>query len=72
MTQLAKGFGQTALKPIHLDTWNSFVFPNFAEQPSEPLADYLGSLGVMMDTLPLDDYPQMVGCLGKSTPTGRS
>jgi len=52
--------GREGLTPIRLETWNGFVFLNFSEQQPESLTDYLGSLGVLMDGLPLDDYPHMV------------
>jgi len=52
--------GQDRLKPIHLDTWNGFIFLNFDDQPRATLAEYLGDFASFFDGLPVDDYGHMI------------
>jgi phenylpropionate dioxygenase-like ring-hydroxylating dioxygenase large terminal subunit len=47
------------LAPIHLDCWNGFVFLNFADQPAQTLAEFLGEFGTQFETLPFADYPHV-------------
>lgn len=52
--------GSARLKPINVDTWNGFVFLNFAETPDQSLTDFLGEFGRRFDGLPFADYPHVV------------
>lgn len=44
------------LVPVNLDIWNGFIFVNFAEEPEQDLADFLGGLGELHATLPFENY----------------
>ena len=48
---------QNGLVPVHLEIWNGFIFVNFAAEPEQSLADFLGGLGELHEMLPFDRYP---------------
>jgi len=48
---------KNGLTPIHLDSWNGFIFLNFAEQPEASLRDFLGGLDLMFEGAPFGDFP---------------
>lgn len=48
------------LTPIHLDTWNGFIFLNFAEQPEVGLREFLAGLDRMLDGAPFEQFPHYV------------
>lgn len=52
--------GKSGLTPIHLATWNGFIFLNFDEQPEQFLPEFLGEIGTLMDDLPFGDFPHVV------------
>lgn len=43
------------LKPIHCDQWEGFVFINFAPQPEQSLAEYLGAFGTLFSGYPYSE-----------------
>lgn len=46
----------SGLVPVNLDIWNGFIFVNFADEPEQSLAQFLGGLGELHETLPFDRY----------------
>lgn len=48
---------KNGLAPIHLDTWNGFIFLNFADTPEVSLREFLAGLDVMLDGAPFDQFP---------------
>ena len=47
----------SGLVPVTIDIWNGFIFANFADQPQQSLAEFLGELGTLHATLPFERYP---------------
>ncbi len=45
----------SGLLPVHVDTWNGFIFINLNESPAETLREYLAALGERLDDFPFDD-----------------
>jgi glycine betaine catabolism A len=60
------------LLPIHVDTWNGFIFINFAEKPAETLREFLGKMGDVMKPFPHEKmrmtghYEAIINCNWKS------
>jgi phenylpropionate dioxygenase-like ring-hydroxylating dioxygenase large terminal subunit len=48
---------KNGLTPIHLDTWNGFIFLNFASVPEVSLHEFLAGLDTLLDGMPFQDYP---------------
>ena len=48
---------RNGLAPIHLDTWNGFVFLNFAAEPEASLREFLSGIDVMREGAPFDQFP---------------
>lgn len=48
------------LSPIHLGIWNGFIFLNFAEEPEQDFASFMGELGTTYDGMRFADYPAVV------------
>ncbi len=45
----------SGLLPVHVDTWNGFIFINLNDAPTETLREFLGELGERLDGFPFDD-----------------
>ena len=45
----------SGLIPVHVDTWNGFIFINLNDAPPETLREYLAELGERLDDFPFDD-----------------
>ncbi len=43
--------------PIHVDTWQGFVFIHLAPHPPQTLTDYLGELGERLQGYPFAEFP---------------
>lgn len=50
----------SGLTPVALDTWNGFIFLNFAPEPEVGLRDFLGGLGTIFDGMKFQDYPFLI------------
>jgi phenylpropionate dioxygenase-like ring-hydroxylating dioxygenase large terminal subunit len=47
---------KNGLAQVHLDTWNGFVFLNFAEQPEVTLQEFLAGIDLMLDGAPFEQF----------------
>lgn len=43
------------LTPVHTDVWEGFIFVNFAAQPKQPLAEFMGGLGEHLGGYPFSE-----------------
>lgn len=56
------------LAPVHCDVWAGFIFVNLAEEPPQPLRDFLGPMITPLEGYPFDrlteryDFTADVGC----------
>jgi phenylpropionate dioxygenase-like ring-hydroxylating dioxygenase large terminal subunit len=44
------------LTPIRLEVWNGFIFLNFAVEPEQSLAEYLGAFGELYGEVPFHEF----------------
>jgi phenylpropionate dioxygenase-like ring-hydroxylating dioxygenase large terminal subunit len=52
------------LRRIHLDTWQGFVFLNFADEPGQTLLESLGGMADKLDGAPFAKYSSFVSIEG--------
>ena len=48
---------ENGLAQIHLETWNGFIFLNFAEEPEVTLHQFLAGLDDMLEGAPFEQFP---------------
>jgi len=48
---------KNGLSRVHLDTWNGFIFLNFAVEPEVTLSEFLAGLDTMLEGAPFGDFP---------------
>ncbi len=46
--------GAFGLVPVHCDVWQGFIFVNFADEPEQPLHEYLGPMLGALDGYPFE------------------
>ena len=49
-----------SLTPIHVDTWNGFVFVNFSTEPEQSLSEYLAPIAAKLNEHSFADRPSCV------------
>lgn len=49
-----------SLTPIHVDTWNGFVFVNFSTEPEQTLGEYLAPIAAKLNEHSFADRPSCV------------
>lgn len=52
------------LAPVHVDTWEDFVFINLATEPAETLTEYLGDLVTGMSGYPFEEFTHEIAWAG--------
>lgn len=48
------------LTPIALETWNGFIFLNFADKPEQDFATFMAGIDTVFGGMPFEDYPFLI------------